>query len=73
MPLDEEHPSGSAFNKFDTKTLMGNWVEENALKAATGVSRVQVNGVRCSKPVVSLHWPAKLIEEVPKPYGPRIA
>jgi hypothetical protein len=55
MPLDEEHPSDSAFNKFDTKTLMGNWVEENALKAATGVSRVQVNGVRCSKPVVSLH------------------
>lgn len=41
MPLDEEHPSGSAFNKFDTKTLMGNWVEEKALKAATGVSRVQ--------------------------------
>jgi hypothetical protein len=42
MSSDRDHPSASAYNKFDTKTLMGNWQEELALKATTGVPRVQV-------------------------------
>ena len=49
----EEHPSASAFNKFDTKCLMGNWREELALKASTGVSRVQV---RSTVRLISVQW-----------------